>query len=460
MKIVNYIKNAEKIYYDKKIKQLEYGKTIIFKSKNRTYTLEDSNNYNEKIKPALIENEINSIYRSLDKKIAIFKTTTINSNYNLSNEQSDKDVDKQLKIQYKQLKNYHQFKNQFKADGKRLENQSVKIYDLTEALNIHTHSIDILKSKEDLEHYIKSVIYAKKKFDIGRIELCITKYALKHIENLFKDFKIRVKNRYITLNLKRLKKGIYIIEEQGKIEEGSYIYFKLLDKNKDSKKNLIRYFYKDILSERYDKKPTKEHLIFSKLGIRIKQFTKDFFNRKVQKHILYRTNNKLFLMVKNKNKEIRLYPTEKDKRSFLYFTASLFRKSNLFSFDNQFIFHSKNTNPSTKWVQIVDLKTYEKEGYEEYCNNNDIQIIKGKDKKLLYFYQELEVKRIFIKGRFIEEFEKKEFFDKDRISEIWKEYLMMLYYERSKINIHKYFEELICDYYDEPSYKVTIYRHF
>ena len=72
MKIENYIKNAEKIYYDKKIKQLEYDKTIIFKSKNRTFTLEDSNNYNEKIKPALIENEINSIYRSLDKKIAIF----------------------------------------------------------------------------------------------------------------------------------------------------------------------------------------------------------------------------------------------------------------------------------------------------------------------------------------------------------------------------------------------------
>ncbi len=101
-------------------------------------------------------------------------------------------------FQYKQLKDYHQFKNQFKIKDKRLKNQGVKIYDLTEALNLHTHSIDILKSKENLEHYIKSVIYAKKKFDMGRIELCITKYTLKHIKNLFKDFKIRVKNRYIT----------------------------------------------------------------------------------------------------------------------------------------------------------------------------------------------------------------------------------------------------------------------
>jgi hypothetical protein len=459
MKINNYIKEAEELYYEKKIRQLEYAKTIIFKSKNRTYTLEDSNNYNEKIKPALIENEINSIYRTLDKKIAVFKTTTLNPNYNISTEQSNKEIDKQLKIQYKQLKDYHQFKNQFKIKDKRLKNQGVKIYDLTEALNLHTHSIDILKSKEDLEHYIKSVIYAKKKFDIGRIELCITKYALKHIKKLFKDFQIRVNNRYLTLNLK-CEKGIYIIEEQGKIEEGNYIYFKLLDKNKDSKKNLIRYFYKDILSERYDKKPTKEHLIFSKLGIRIKQFTKDFFNRKVQKHILYRTNNKLFLMIKRNNEDIQLSPTPKDLKSFLFYTASLFRKDTLFLFDKQFVFYTKDTKPTTKWVQIVDLKTYEKEGYEEYCNNNDIQIIKGKDKKLLYFYQELEVKRIFIKERFIAEFEKKEFFDKDRISQVWKEYLMMLYYEKSKINIHKYFEELICDYYDKISYKIEISESF
>jgi hypothetical protein len=459
MKIKNYIKNAEELYYDKKLKQLEYAKTIIFKSKKGIYTLEEVNDYKEKTKPALIENEINSIYRTLDKKIALFKTTTLNPNYNLSNEQSNpKEIDKQLKIQYKQLKDYHQFKNQFKVADKRLKNQGVKIYDLTEALNLHTHSIDILKSKENLEHYIKSVIYAKKKFDMGRIELCITKYTFQHIQKLFKDFKIRVKNRYVTLNL-RCEKGDYIIEEQGKIEEGNYIYFKLLDNKKNSKKNMIRYFYKNILQERYTT-PTEEHFIFSKLGIRIKQFTKDYFNRKVQKHILYRTNNKLFLMIKRNKEDIQLSPTTKDLKSFLFYTASLFRKSILFLFDKQFVFYSKNTNPSTKWVQIVDLKTYEKEGYEENFNNGDIQVIRVKDKNLLYFYQELEVKRIFIKERFIAEFEKKEFFDKDRISQVWKEYLMMLYYEKSKINIHKYFEELICDYYDKISYKIEISESF
>lgn len=460
MKIENYIKNAEKIYYDKKIKQSENAKTIILKSKSKTCTLENINNHNEKIKPALIENEINSIYRTLDKKIAIFKTTTLNPNYNLSTEQSNKEIDKQLKIQYKQLKDYHQFKNQFKIKDKRLKNQGVKIYDLTDALNLHTHSIDILKSKENLEHYIKSVIYAKKKFDIGRIELCITKYTLKHIKKLFcKNFQIRVNNRYVTLNL-RCEKGAYIIEEQGKIEEGNYIYFKLLDNKKNSKKNMSRYFYKNILQERYTKTPTEEHTIFSKLGIRIKQFTNDFFNRKVQKHILYKTNNKLFFMIKRSNEDIQLSPTPKDLKSFLFYTASLFRKSILFLFDKQFVFYSKHTNPTTKWIQIVDLKTYEKECYEEYGNNSDIQVIRVKDKNLLYFYQELEVKNIFIKSKFIKEFEKKEYFCEDKISEVWKEYLMMLYYERSKINIHKYMEELISDCYEIKDYKIDIYRHF
>lgn len=460
MKIENYIKEAEELYFEKKTKQLEYAKNIIFKSKNKTYTLEDINNYKEKTKSALIENEINSIYRALDKKISIFKTTTLNPNYNISSETTIDELDSQILFQYQQLKDYHQFKNQYKVNDKRLENQSIRIYDLSQALNLHSHSIDILQSKEDLEHYIKSVIYAKKKFDIGRIELCITKYALKHIKKLFKDFKIRVNNRYITLNLKS-EKGIYIIEEQGKIEEGNYIYFKLLDKKKDSKKNMIRYFYKNILQERYSKTPTKEHTIFSKLKIRIKQFTNDFFNRKVQKHILYRTNNKLFFMVNSKTNETQLSPTSKDKKSFLYYTASLFRKSMLFTFDKQFIFYSKNTNPSTKWVQIVDLKTYEKECYEEILPTNiQSMILTTKQNLLNKFYMELEVKNILSKNRFIEEFEKKEYFCKEKISRVWKEYLMMLYYEKSKINIHKYMEEIICDYYDEPSYKISVYCEF
>ncbi len=455
----NYLYEAEELYFEKKIKQLQYAKNIIFKSKNKTYTLEEVNEYKRKTRPRLISNEISSIHRELDKKIAIFQIRTINPKFNIpSNVSTEKEIDRHLKLQYQQFNEYFDYMNNFKVKGNSLNKQYVRIYELTEALNIHSNSIDILQSKEHLEHYLKSVIFSKMKNNIGKTELIITEYTLKHLKRLFNDFQIRVKNKYKKLSLKQVGE-YYFIEGIGcKAEEG--IYFRLLTKEKDLKLKLIKYFYKNILEARYTQKPTKEHLVFEKLKMRIKQFSKDFFNAKIEKHILYRTNNKLFLMVKNKkNKEIQLSPTEKDKKSFLYYTASLFRKSILFSFDKQFIFYSKNINPTTKWVQVVDLKTYEKECYEEYLNNSDIKIIRVKDKNLLYFYKELEVKKIFIKDKFIEEFEKKKFFDKDRVSEIWKEYLMMSMIF-GKINIHKYMEELISDYYDEPSYEIAVYRHF
>ncbi len=95
----NYKQHSKYLYLQKKIKQSQYAKNINFISKNNIiYTLEDINNYNEKIKSSIIENEINSIHRALDKKISIFKTTTIKSNYNLSTNQSSKDIDRQLKV--------------------------------------------------------------------------------------------------------------------------------------------------------------------------------------------------------------------------------------------------------------------------------------------------------------------------------------------------------------------------
>lgn len=454
----NYLDVADEIYLSKKLKQAQYASNIVFTSKNATYTLEQVNSYKSKTKPRLISNEIGSVHRELDKKIAIFQIRTINPKFNISsNVSTEKEIDRHLKLQYQQFNNYFDYMNNFKIKGNRLNKQYVRIYELTEALNIHSNSIDILQSKESLKHYLKSVIFSKMKNNIGKTELIITEYTLKHLKRLFDDFQIRVKNKYKKLSLTQVGKYYFIKGIGCKLEEG--IYFKLLTKEKDSKLELIKYFYKNILKERYTQKPTKEHLVFEKLKMRIKQFSKDFFNAKIEKHILYRTNNKLFLMVKNKkNKEIQLSPTEKDKKSFLYYTASLFRKSILFSFDKH-IFYSKNNNPSTKWVQIVDLKTYEKEGYEEYCNNNDIQITKIKDKNLLYFYQELEIKKIFIKGKFIEEFEKKKFFDKDKISQVWKEYLKMSM-TFGKINIHKYMEELISDYYDDYTYEIVNYHKF
>ncbi|TLS96820.1 hypothetical protein [Aliarcobacter cibarius] len=457
-----YLDEADEIYLSKKLKQAEYASNILFTSKNATYTLEEVNEYKRKTKPRLINNEISSIHRELDKKIAIFQIRTINPKFNIpSNVLIEKEIDRHLKLQYQQFNEYFDYMNNFKVKGNRLNKQYVRIYELTEALNIHLNSIDILQSKEHLEHYLKSVIFSKMKNSIGKIELIITEYTLKHLKKLFNNFQIRVKNSYKKLSLKQYGKYFYIEGIGCKLEEG--IYFKLFTKEEDSKLKLIKYFYKNILEERYTQKPTREHLVFEKLKMRIKQFSKDFFNAKIEKHILYRTNNKLFLMAKNKNKEIQLSPTQKDKKSFLYYTASLFRRHILRREKNEeidFIYLCKKD----KWIDILNLKTYEKECFLESSLNN-VDIYRQKDylskfdKNIKQFFKELSIKKIQTRGNFIKNYKLKEFYLEGFVSKLWVQYLEYLYYGVRKIGLVEYMEELICNF-KLIQHKICIYKRF
>ena len=112
----NYLYEAEELYFEKKIKQLQYAKNIIFKSKNKTYTLEEVNEYKRKTRPRLISNEISSIHRELDKKIAIFQIRTINPKFNIpSNVSTEKEIDRHLKLQYQQFNEYFDYMNNFKV---------------------------------------------------------------------------------------------------------------------------------------------------------------------------------------------------------------------------------------------------------------------------------------------------------------------------------------------------------
>ncbi|WP_417334595.1 hypothetical protein [Halarcobacter sp.] len=458
-----YLEDADDIYYIKKLKQANYASIIVFPSKNRTYTLEEVNNYKRKTKPRLINNEISSIYRELDKKIAIFQIRTINPKFNIPSSVSTiKEIDRHLKLQYQQFKNYFDYMNNFKINGNRLNKQYVRILEESEALNIHSNSIEILQSKEHLEHYLKSIIFSKMKNDIGRTELIITEYTLKHLKRLFKDFQIRVKNRYKKLSLKQSGECFHIDGIGCKLEEG--IYFKLLKKEKDSKLKLIRYFYKNILEERYTQKPTKEHLVFDKLKIRIKQFSKDFFRANINKHILYRTNNRLLQMIRNKNKEIQLSPSAKDAKSFLYYTASLFRKQVLRREKNEevdFIYlFKKNT-----WIDILNLRTYEKEGFlESFLNNEDIyrqkEYLNKYDKNIRQLFKELAIRNVKSKSKFIEYYKSKVFYMKSLISQIWVQYLEYLYYCTWKIGIDVYMEELIYDLISSRFGRIIEYNDF
>ena len=117
----NYLDVADEIYLSKKLKQAQYASNIVFTSKNATYTLEQVNSYKSKTKPRLISNEIGSVHRELDKKIAIFQIRTINPKFNIpSNVSTEKEIDRHLKLQYQQFNNYFDYMNNFKIKGNRL----------------------------------------------------------------------------------------------------------------------------------------------------------------------------------------------------------------------------------------------------------------------------------------------------------------------------------------------------
>lgn len=84
-----YIEHNKTIYENKKLKQFEYSKRVLFTTKNgREYSLFDANQYKLKTKASIYENEISSILRVLYNNVAIFRTSTTNSKYNIKS--SDK----------------------------------------------------------------------------------------------------------------------------------------------------------------------------------------------------------------------------------------------------------------------------------------------------------------------------------------------------------------------------------
>lgn len=341
-KLRKYIDNCKDVYNTKKNKQLEYSKKIVFTAKNgRKYNLKAINDYKQRTKSAVIENEISSILRVLYKNIAIFQTATIHPKHNIKTSSS---IDGTIKKQYECFKSYHQHRWQFKIDKTRLESRNVKIYELSEKLNLHSNSVDVLNSTCELEHYIRALVCSRKKNDIGRVELLINEYTLKQVKKLFeKGIVVRINNKGKSLYLREEGDEFMIGGIGDRKASENYIYFKVLDKKTNSKRNLLRYIYKNILFERYENKPKIEHLVFSKLGIRLQQFSKDFFRRKVSKSILYRASSRLYILFRNKDNRMGLKPSKKDINSFIYFTAELFIKRKIFSI-NKLVFYKITIN--------------------------------------------------------------------------------------------------------------------
>jgi len=457
-----YLEEIEELYFAKKLKDASYHENIVFRGKFRNYSLAEVKAYEEKVKLSRTYSEVNAIYREIieNNKIVFYHTRTNDSRFNIKNNVSTDEMNRVLKLQYQELYKYHSFIN----ESTRLRKQSVKFFDVSDNLNIHTHNIDIIQKFNDIKAYIKTIIFSNLKSP-ARTELLVTKNILEYIKKIFEDFSIRVKNRYRKLCLKQIGNKFYIKGLDNKLIKG--IYFKALKDDEKSILKMIKYFYKNVLTERYEKFPSKRHLVCNRSKIRIKQFSKNFFNiPNVNKHILYRTSNKLFSMFKSKSKQIKqlnLTPTKEDTKSFIYYTADLFKKHILRHENNEyvkFIYFIKRN----KWIEILNLKSYEKEGFlddesNKRCLSRGKDFLSKFDRNIRTFYKELEIRNIKTSGEFIKRYEKKGFYVKSIISKLWVGYLEYLHYCIGTIGLNDYMEELIHNYKSTPN-KIKEYSQF
>ncbi|MDP3267194.1 MAG: hypothetical protein Q8M39_10250, partial [Sulfuricurvum sp.] len=192
----------------------------------------------------------------------------------------------------------------------------IRVYELTKKLNIHCHKTDLLKSENDFIRYLEAIILSRKNNNIGRVELVVNAGFFEAIQKLFKnkEIKIRVNNKYEILSLMKRstkfqgeKQSIYIIKETKK-GEGNFIYFRTIEDSKGTGQHLTDYMFKYMLKS-FDfneenklleprSKVSKETLIFSKLKLRQKIYSINFFTDKLQKDYLEKLNGRFFTFFK------------------------------------------------------------------------------------------------------------------------------------------------------------------
>ena len=460
MIIDKYIEEAQSLYEQKELKKRLFAQKVLFtrKDNSRAFSLEDVNTYKEKTKSALVQNEIRSIAKVMEKKIVIFQTRTINPMLNVPLlDTTLEKIDADIKKQYEHFKRFHRHMKQFKYEDRKLNYKFVRMYELTKSLNIHSHCLDILDDALDLEHYLKSIVHARKNHDIGRIELAVNVPTFRHIEKLFKKgFVVRVNNQYITLKLHR-RFGFYVISDFVTRQKGNFIYIRVLQENQNDSKAITKYAFKYLLKT--TKKTSKEQAIFSKLKIRQQQFSKDFFSCGIRKDILYRTSSKIYTMVKRKREGIFLKPTLEDLKGCIFYTSHLFKKKVVFQLEN-YVFYRKSKRANEKWIELLDTQKYAIEVYEDrfsdaslYADKEDVNgysslrdwVKKANDVIRALFYSDIEYRT-----------DKKEF---QKWFESEKPYLSSLItieeiqYENQKareeyLNYIDKMEQKIADYYE------------
>lgn len=374
--ILNSYKNYNKIQSKvKKNLRLEQLKKKLLISNNteisKRFTLYDLEQLKNKARKSIIQNEISSISKLMNDKIIRFTTNTINSNMNVDiNFPKNVDVNSQYNhLENKMFEQYNEFKKfnntlrtysytDTNKQNTRINYKTLRVFELTKKFNLHQHRIDLINNFTDFTEYLKSIIYKRNTTNIGRTEIRIDEEILNQVLNA--EIIIRVNNKnekleYVKTFDKKTKRDFYIIKNTIK-NNGNFIYLKPVIDLANDKEHLTKYLFKYLLKA--SDEDSIENIVFSKIGIRQKQYSHKFFCN-LEKTKLEKISSIIYREAKRNN--FLLEDKELDINSILYETSKMINNEDLKIEDKTIYIKHKN-----EYKILTTISSYDKVEYQGY----------------------------------------------------------------------------------------------
>lgn len=480
--INNYIKDLRLDYKEKQDDIKENSeKVLYFNDTNNTFlTLKQIMEKKDIIKKSLTQNEINSISKATKDNYLIFHTSTLSTELNHDMYNFNKEIIEETIInQYKEFNGYFRSITKINSD-KELSYKNIRVYEFTKKLNLHGHKIDFLETKRDFIKYIESLILSRNKTNIGRVELVMDIDFFKDIEQYFKnkEIKIRVNNKYIYLSLVKKtysKDTIYIIKESKK-GNGNFIYLRTIEKQDDNDKDHItKYLFKYLLKNFSDEKHiTTETLIFSKLKLKQKIYSTNFFNENLNKQDLEKFNNRIFTYFKqmeiNKTtplsylKENDLNLLKENRNNLFYIIKQFFEEGKFFIAEKEE--HLKKELIIIRNIVLNSINRFSIETVYDFFNlvfNEYIENYEKDELNLIYFeFKEISINADLRSINFCIKQNEEELLIEELIKETFR--LMKKYFNFNDTNKQiNYFndeiQELITIYEYKSEYEYYKFNH-
>jgi hypothetical protein len=408
----NYIKIKNKVKLNTRIEQLKKKLLISNNTEiSKRFTLYDLEQLKKKTRKSVIQNEISSISKLMSDKIIRFTTNTINSNINVDvNFPKNVDVNSQYNhLENKLFEQYNEFKKfnntlrtysytDTNKQNTRIDYKTLRVFELTKKFNLHQHRIDLLNNFTDFAEYLKSIIYKKNSTNIGRTEIRVDEEILNQVLNV--EIIIRVNNKnekleYVKTYDEKTKRDFYIVKNSIK-NNGNYIYLKPVIDLANDKEHLTKYLFKYLLKA--SNEDSIENIVFSKIGIRQKQYSHKFFCD-LEKTKLEKISSIIYREAKRKN--FLLEDKELDINTILYDTSRMIINEDL-KIEDKTIYIKYNN----EYKILSTMLSYDKVEYEGFYGEykrledkkyfNDTLTIDEektlKNKQEMEYYEELFVK--------------------------------------------------------------------